>query len=101
MLLPFYLLESLSGRPIPLNLTALLSVGYVMVFPSIVSYLCYNRGVELVGANRGGLFFHLMPVFGSIMAILFLDESIYWYHAIGILLIVMGIGMTTYQSEEA
>ena len=100
MLLPFYLLESLGGRPIPLNLTALLAVGYVMVFPSIVSYLCYNRGVELVGANRSGLFLHLMPVFGSIMAIIFLGESLYWFHVAGIFLIVAGIAMTVYSKGK-
>lgn len=101
MLLPFYMLESLGGRPMPLNLTALLSVGYVMVFPSIVSYLCYNRGVELVGANRGGLFLHLMPVFGSTMAIVFLGESLHWFHVTGIFLIVMGIVMTTHPHRKA
>jgi drug/metabolite transporter (DMT)-like permease len=101
MLLPFYLIESLGGRPMPLNQTALLSVGYVMVFPSIVSYLCYNRGVELVGANRGGLFLHLMPVFGSIMAILFLDESIYWFHVAGICLIALGIGLVTHPRRKS
>jgi drug/metabolite transporter (DMT)-like permease len=95
ILLPLYLWESLTVRLLEIRPATLLVLGYVMVFPSIVSYLCYNRGVELVGANRAGLFIHLMPVFGSLMAMLFLGERFYWYHGLGILLIGVGIYLAT------
>jgi drug/metabolite transporter (DMT)-like permease len=49
----------------------------------------------LAGANRAGLFIHLMPVFGTIMAILFLGESFRWFHGLGILLILSGILLAT------
>ena len=91
IILPFYLWETLFVRPLALQPVTFTVVGYVALFPSIVSYLCFNRGVELIGANRAGLFIHLMPVFGSLMAILFLGESFYWYHALGICLIAAGI----------
>lgn len=64
------------------------------IFPSIISYLCYNRGVDLIGANRAGLFLYLMPLFGSLMAMLLLGESLYGYHVIGLALIAGGIVMT-------
>jgi drug/metabolite transporter (DMT)-like permease len=95
VLLPLYLWESMTVAVMQVKLTSLLVIGYVMVFPSIVSYLCYNRGVELVGANRAGLFIHLMPVFGSIMAVLFLGEAFRWYHGFGVLLIGTGIFLAT------
>ena len=95
MLVPFYLWETLAVGPIPIGAKSLLAVGYVAVFPSIVSYLCFNRGVELVGANRAGLFIHLMPVFGSAMAILFLGETLRWFHGLGIPLIASGIFLAT------
>ena len=95
ILLPFYLWETLTLRPIHFDRSTLMAVGYVAVFPSIVSYFCFNRGVELVGANRAGLFMYLMPVFGSLMAILFLGESLHGYHGAGILLIVSGILLAT------
>ena len=95
ILLPFYLWETFTLRPINFNRSTLLAVGYVAVFPSIVSYFCFNRGVELVGANRAGLFMYLMPVFGSLMAIGFLGESLHWYHGAGILLIASGILLAT------
>ena len=95
IIFPLYLWEALTVAPLVLKPATLLVIGYVMVFPSIVSYLCYNRGVELVGANRAGLFIHLMPVFGSLMAVAFLGEVFCWYHGLGILLIGAGIYLAT------
>jgi drug/metabolite transporter (DMT)-like permease len=95
ILLPLYLWETLTVATLELKPATILVIGYVMIFPSIVSYLCYNRGVELVGANRAGLFIHLMPVFGSLMAILFLGEIFFWFHGLGILLIGAGIYLAT------
>ncbi len=95
MLLPLYIIEVTFYRTMTLDFPAVVSIAYVAIFPSIVSFLCFNRGVELVGANRAGMFIHLMPVFGSSMAILFLGESLRWFHGVGILLIGGGIFMTT------
>jgi drug/metabolite transporter (DMT)-like permease len=95
ILLPLYLWETVYIRPFLWSGKAVLAVGYVAVFPSIVSYFCFNRGVELAGANRAGLFLHLMPVFGSIMAVLFLGESLAWFHGAGIAAIAVGIYLTT------
>ena len=95
ILVPLYLWETLTVATLELKPTTMLVIGYVIVFPSIVSYLCYNRGVELVGANRAGLFIHLMPVFGGLMAVLFLGEVFCWYHGVGILLIGAGIYLAT------
>lgn len=95
VLLPFYLWEHTTGRTVSFDRVTLLTIGYVAIFPSILAYLCFNRGVELAGANRAGLFIHLMPVFGSIMAILFLGERFQWFHGFGILLILIGILLAT------
>ena len=95
LLFPLYVWESMAGRTMHFDGPTLMAVSYVSVFPSIVSYLCFNRGVELVGANRAGMFIHLIPVFGSVMAIAFLGESLQWFHLLGILLIASGIYMAT------
>jgi drug/metabolite transporter (DMT)-like permease len=95
LLLPLYIWEMMAGRSLHLDAPTVLAISYVAVFPSIVSYLCFNRGVELVGANRAGMFIHLIPVFGSVMAIAFLGESLQWFHIVGILLIAAGIFMAT------
>lgn len=95
VLLPFYLWEAFCVRGFTLNAPALLAVGYVAVFPSVISFFCFNRGVELAGANRAGLFLHLMPVFGSLMAVFFLGESLEWFHGAGIGAIALGIFLAT------
>jgi drug/metabolite transporter (DMT)-like permease len=91
LLAPLYAWEHLSGRVMHFDHTTVLAVGYVAIFPSVLAYLFYNRGVDLIGAGRAGTFIHLMPLFGSIMAILFLGESFHMYHAVGIALILGGL----------
>jgi drug/metabolite transporter (DMT)-like permease len=90
-LLPLSLWE-LSYRPaFVLNFEAVASVLYFATFPSIVAFFCWNRGVELIGANRAGLFVNLVPVFASIMAVALLGESFKAFHLIGMLLIFGGM----------
>jgi len=91
MILPFYIWEFMQGGRIEGSATAWLGLAYIAVFPSFIAYLFFNRGIELIGAARAGQSWHLMPVFGSILAVLFLGETFYAYHAIGIALIAAGI----------
>lgn len=95
LLLPLYVAEGLGGRPMQPTPVTLAAVAYVAIFPAIVAYLCFNRGVELIGANRAGHFFHLQPAFGVVLAMLFLGERFQPYHAAGIALIVAGILLAT------
>ena len=100
-LIPLEIWE-LSTKPLPAvdwrNLSAL---AYVAVFPSILAYLCYNRGVRLIGANRSAPFFHLVPVFGSAMAILFLGEQPHLYHAVGYALVLTGVVIAARKPKTA
>ena len=68
---------------------------YLGLFPSVLGYVFWNRAVEEVGASVAGLFMHLMPVFGSLLAWLFLGERLLWFHLVGIGLIFAGIYLTT------
>ncbi len=95
LLFPLYVWEGLAGRPMRLTPVTVGAVGYVALFPAIVAYLCFNRGVELLGANRAGHFFHLQPAFGVVLAMLFLGERFQPYHAAGIALIAAGILLAT------
>ena len=71
------------------------AIAYFGLFPSIVAYLCWNSAVAEVGATRAGVFVHLMPVFGTVLAIVFLGETFRAFHAVGFVLILAGIGVTT------
>lgn len=95
MLAPAFAFEWLTGPQVRFGLAALGSFVYVGIFPSVVSFLFFNRGVELVGPERAGLFIHLMPVFGSVLSVLLLGEAVRPYHAVGIVAILAGIGLAT------
>jgi len=96
LLTPLFVIEMvfLDGRieVTPATLAAMLYVG---IFPSFVGYIFWNRGVAEVGPNIAGIFMHLMPVFGSLLAWLFLGERIQLFHIVGIALILSGITLTT------
>lgn len=91
MLLPVYAVEHLWVRQMHVDGPTLASIAYVAVFPSVVAYLCFNRAVELAGANRAGQYLHLMPAFGSALAALFVGERLQGFHWIGAALIAAGI----------
>jgi drug/metabolite transporter (DMT)-like permease len=83
------------GGHVEVNAATLAAMLYVGVFPSFVGYIFWNRGVAEVGPNVAGIFMHLMPVFGSLLAWMFLGERIQAFHIVGIALILLGITLTT------
>jgi drug/metabolite transporter (DMT)-like permease len=92
LLLVPLMVQELMTRPLPPVVPAtVLPVIYVAVFPSFVAYLCYNRGVAKVGANRAAPFFHLIPVFGAVMAIVLLGEKLQPFHLYGFVLVLAGV----------
>lgn len=90
-LLPAYLVELTIAGPFPLSREIVLSIVYVALFPSIVAYFCWNKGVDLVGPNRAGLFINLIPVFVSLLSVWLLGESIRMFHLGGMGLITGGM----------
>ena len=91
--LPLAAWEIVSEPLMRLTPATLASIVYVSVFPSILSYLCFNRGVALIGGNRAAPFFHLIPLFGSVLAIGLLGERPQWFHAVGYVLVLCGIAI--------
>ncbi len=100
LMLPLYLVELASGRVAVWNAATGAGMVYFAVFPSILAYLFWNRGVRQVGANRAGLFLYLIPVFGIVLAILFLGERLHLFHLIGAALIFTGIAISTAGASE-
>jgi len=94
-LLPFYLWEIASGRLISTTIEAFAAMAYAGVFPALLGFIFWNRAVAEVGANRAGVFMHLMPAFGIILSMIFLGERPALYHIGGIALILSGILLTT------
>jgi drug/metabolite transporter (DMT)-like permease len=100
-LVPLLIWELFSRPVMQLDTANLLSLFYVAVFPSTLAYLCFNRGVQLIGANRAAPFFHVVPVFGSAMAIVFLGERPQLFHIIGFALVVIGVFVASRKPANA
>ena len=94
-ILPFYVWEFSVFQGFELKITTVIIFLYLGIFPSIVSYLCWNFGVKTAGASIASVFMYLLPVFTSIIAYLFLNENLFIYHFAGGLLILFGLIMSS------
>tara|TARA_B100000029_G_scaffold374667_1_gene368978 strand:+ start:1866 stop:2768 length:903 start_codon:yes stop_codon:yes gene_type:complete len=93
-LVPVYILEMNFGNQIIIDKPFILTLSYVVIFPGLASFFFWIKGIGIIGANRAGVFLHLMPVFGSIMAIILFDEKFMIYHLLGAIFIIAGITLS-------
>ncbi|QIR78066.1 DMT family transporter [Sulfurospirillum diekertiae] len=101
MLLPFYLAQGYTWEREVMILTHYTWViAYVVLFTSILCYYLWHYGIAHIGAGKTGQFTHLMPLFGSFLAYLFLGERLEWYHLGGILLIFGGIYLCLFVKKK-
>jgi len=90
-LIPLYFIDMNMGNSIKLEKPFFLTLTYVVLFPGLASFFFWIKGVALIGANRSGVFLHLMPIFGAVMAMIIFDEKFMFYHLLGAAFILMGI----------
>ncbi len=100
-LIPIYILEINLGNQIVLSKPFILTLSYVVIFPGLASFFFWIKGISIIGANRAGVFLHLMPVFGSIMAIILFDEKFMIYHLLGAIFIIAGITLSNKKIKNA
>jgi len=91
MLLPIYMWETATGRPMPFDLPTAGAVLYVAIFPSIIAVYMINAGILVLGPARAGVYNYLQPLFVAILAVPLLGEEIRWYHPVAFALVVVGI----------
>jgi drug/metabolite transporter (DMT)-like permease len=101
MLLPFSIWEYSTGFTLKFDILTIATLIFVVIFPSTLAYLFFNRGIALIGPNRAAPFLHLVPVFGSAMAILPLGEQPRLFHLIGYMLVLAGIVIASRQASAA
>jgi drug/metabolite transporter (DMT)-like permease len=89
--LPFMILEMAAGIMFKPSWLTAFAIGYVSIFPSLLAFAAWNRGVQLIGANRSGPFVHLVPVFTAILGSLLLNEQLSTFHIFGFALIIAGV----------
>ena len=100
-LIPIYILEMNFGNRIVMGKPFVLTLSYVVLFPGLASFFFWIKGIAIIGANRAGVFLHLMPVFGSIMAIILFEEKFMIYHLLGAIFIIAGITLSNIKIKNA
>jgi drug/metabolite transporter (DMT)-like permease len=90
-LIPVYFIEYKIGFRINLDQPFILILSYVVLFPGLASFILWIKGISLIGANRSGVFLHLMPILSAIMAMIFFNEKFMFYHMLGACFIITGI----------
>tara|TARA_B100000214_G_scaffold67655_1_gene45077 strand:+ start:1827 stop:2717 length:891 start_codon:yes stop_codon:yes gene_type:complete len=93
-LTPIYFIEMYMGNIIVLGIPFVLTLTYVVFFPGLASFFFWIKGISIIGANRAGVFLHLMPIFGAIMAMLIFNERFMFYHIFGAIFIIAGITLS-------
>ena len=99
VLAPLYMWEVARGyyiNPGPQTAAVLL---YVSLFASAAAFICWQRGVSAIGANKSSLFIHLIPVFSAALGFLFLGEPIWGPHLVGAIFILVGILLTSARAQ--
>jgi len=95
VLLPAYLIEKALGFELNVNLPFILTLSYVVLFPGLASFICWIKGIAIIGPNRSGIFLHLMPIFSTVLAILIFKEQFMNYHLFGAIFIIGGIFLSS------
>ncbi len=89
--MPFAVFEIASGQAVELTALTILAALYVAIFPGLLAFAAWNRGVELIGPNRSGPFLHLVPLYTACLGGIFLGERLMLFHAVGLVLILAGV----------
>ncbi len=95
LLLPAYLIEIAMGFRLNVNLPFVLTLGYVVLFPGLASFICWIKGISIIGSNRSGIFLHLMPIFSTVLAIIIFKEKFMLFHLFGAIFIIVGIFLSS------
>ena len=99
-LTPVYLIEMYLGNMIILGTPFFLTLIYVVFFPGLAAFFFWIKGISIIGANRAGIFLHLMPIFGAIMAMIFFNEKFMYYHIFGAIFIIAGITLSNKKKNK-
>ena len=100
-LIPIYFIEMNLGYKIILGIPFYLTLAYVVLFPGLASFFFWIKGISIIGANRAGIFLHLMPIFGAIMAMIIFKEKFMFYHFLGAIFIIIGITLSNKSKKNA
>ena len=99
-LIPQFFYEQSIGLEVNFNKAFFLILFYVVIFPAIAAYYCWQKGIEIIGPNRASMFIQLMPLFSAVMAIIIFNEKFELYHFTGAAFIVSGIYLSNKKTND-
>ena len=99
-LIPQLFYEKSIGLEVNFNKAFFIILFYVVAFPAIAAYYCWQKGVEIIGPNRASMFIQLMPLFSAVMAIIIFKEKFELYHFVGAAFIVSGIYLSNKKTND-
>ena len=99
-LIPQYFYEQSIGLEVKFNKAFFLILFYVVIFPAIFAYYCWQKGIEIIGPNRATMFIQLMPLFSALMAIIIFKENFELFHFAGATFIVSGIYLSNKKTND-
>jgi len=90
VILLFPIVLIIGKPPEVINLKLILSMSYIIIFPSIGSFLLWNFSIKNIEASKAGIFLNLIPVFIAIIS-WFLGKNITSAQLIGGLFVFIGV----------
>ena len=99
-LIPQFFYEKSIGLEVNFNKAFFLILFYVVMFPAIAAYYCWQKGIEIIGPNRASMFIQLMPLFSAVMAIIIFNEKFEIYHFGGAVFILTGIYLSNRKTYD-
>jgi drug/metabolite transporter (DMT)-like permease len=98
--LPFAALEYALGLSLVADLLTISAVLYAALFTSLLAYVAWNRGIDLIGAPRASAFLHTIPLFSAVLATTLLGERLMLFHIVGFVLILAGVTLAARPSRQ-
>jgi drug/metabolite transporter (DMT)-like permease len=99
-LIPQFFYEKSIGLEVNFNKAFFLILFYVVIFPAIAAYYCWQKSIQIIGPNRASMFIQLMPLFSAAMAIIIFNEKFELYHFAGATFIVSGIYLSNKKNND-
>jgi len=98
--IPFAVWEDATGRAIAPDAEGWAIILFMVLFPSILAQAFYIRGVEMIGANRAGVFVNLVPIFGTLLSVVVIGEAFHLHHAVAMVLVLGGIWLAEHSGRK-
>ncbi len=97
---PFAALEYAFDYRLQADGLTLLALLYSALITTLLAYIAWSRGIDIVGAPRASAFLHTIPVFSAILATTILGERIELFHVAGFALILAGVSLAARRSAK-